>query len=202
MAEDKALRFKVASAPDEVEQIHRLNYRTFVEEIPQHAPNPERRLVDRFHEQNTYIICLRGKRLIGMIALRAERPFSLDAKVPELNGHLPDGRSVCEVRLMAVEHGERRGRVFWGILRLAWEYSRGRGWNLFVASCAVRQMKLYRHLGFVPFGPLVGRPEALFQPMYITLEAFEERAHAIEARARVGVGLAKPRRSGPLPVTG
>ena len=34
------LVFKVASADWEFEQIHRLNYRTFVEEIPQHASNP------------------------------------------------------------------------------------------------------------------------------------------------------------------
>jgi len=200
MADHKGIHFKVASTPEEFEQIHALNYRTFVEEIPQHTPNPERRLVDRFHEQNTYIICLRGNRLIGMIALRAERPFSLDAKVSALDSYVPGGRFVCEVRLMAVEPGERRGRVFWGILRLAWEYSRGRGWNLFVASCSVRQMKLYRHLGFVPFGPLVGSVEAPFQPMYITLEAFEERAHALEARTRIGVRLG--RRSRPAPATG
>jgi len=200
MADQKGIHFKVASTPEEFEQIHALNYRTFVEEIPQHTPNPERRLVDRFHEQNTYIICLRGNRLIGMIALRAERPFSLDAKVSALDSYVPGGRFVCEVRLMAVEPGERRGRVFWGILRLAWEYSRGRGWNLFVASCSVRQMKLYRHLGFVPFGPLVGSVEAPFQPMYITLEAFEERAHALEARTRIGVRLG--RRSRPAPATG
>lgn len=202
MANRDELVFKVAATQAEFDQIHRLNYRTFVEEIPQHEPNPDRTLVDRFHQQNAYMICLRGEKLIGMIALRANRPFSLDAKVPVLDGHLPPGRSVCEVRLMAVEPGERRGRVFWGILLLAWEYSRGRGWNLFVASCSVRQMKLYRHLGFVPFGPLVGTAEAPFQPMYLTLEAFEERAHAIEARARIGVQPAKTRRGRPLPATG
>jgi len=35
---------------------------------------------------------------------------------------------------------------------------------------------LYRHLGFVPFGPLVGEPGAQFQPMYLSLEAFQRRA--------------------------
>ena len=63
------LVFKVASEDWEFEQIHRLNYRTFVEEIPQHASNPEGRLVDRFHAENTYIICLQGRRLVGMLAL-------------------------------------------------------------------------------------------------------------------------------------
>src|SRR5207249_9548347 len=111
------LRFKVANTPEEFEQIHALNYRTFVEEIPQHTSNRERRLVDRFHEQNTYLICLRADRLVGMMAVRGDRPFSLDAKLPALDTYLPAGRSLCEIRLLAVVPRERRGRVFWGLAR-------------------------------------------------------------------------------------
>jgi N-acyl-L-homoserine lactone synthetase len=196
------LQFKVASTPDEFEQIHRLNYKTFVEEIPQHGSNADRRLVDRFHEQNAYMICLRGDRLVGMIALRGDRPFSLDSKVPDLDSYLMPGRSLCEVRLMAVEPDERRGRVFWGILELAWEYSRGRGWDLIVASCFVRQMRLYRHLGFVPFGPVVGSGGVLFQPMYLTMEAFERETHILKSRERAVAGTGKARRRRALPATG
>jgi hypothetical protein len=201
MAERGGLHFKVAGTPEEIEQIHGLNYRTFVEEIPQHQPNRERRLVDRFHEQNTYLVALRGKRLVGMMAVRGERPFSLDAKLPALDTYLPPKRSVCEVRLLAVVPGERRGRVFWGLARLMWEYCRGRGWDLAVSSCTVRQMKLYRHLGFEPFGPLVGSEAAPFQPMYLTTEAFEEQTRALEQRSRFGVRVGKPRRTRAAPAT-
>ena len=45
-----------------------------------------------------------------------------------------------------------------------------------IISGTTRQQKLYRHLGFVPFGPLVGKGEAMFQPMYLTLEGFEKKA--------------------------
>jgi len=38
------LRFRIADSAEEFEAIHRLNYRTFVEEIPQHPANPERRI--------------------------------------------------------------------------------------------------------------------------------------------------------------
>src|SRR6185436_19248723 len=48
------LTFKVASEPWEFDQIHRLNYKTFVEEIPQHQANPDGVLVDRFHATNIY----------------------------------------------------------------------------------------------------------------------------------------------------
>jgi hypothetical protein len=41
-------------------------------------------------------------------------------------------------------------------------------------SGTTRQAKLYRHLGFTPFGPLVGKGDILFQPMYMTLAAFRK----------------------------
>ena len=75
---------KVATEAWEFEQIHRLNYQTFVEEIPQHPPNPEKKLVDKFHQENTYLICLYRLQVVGMVAVRDRRPFSLDAKLDSL----------------------------------------------------------------------------------------------------------------------
>lgn len=171
----RLLTFKVATEPWELEQVYRLNYRTFVEEIPQHQPNAVRALVDRFDRENTYLICLSGGELIGMAAVRDQRPFSLDQKLDNLDAFLPPGRRLCEVRLLSVDPNHRRGRVFPGLFRLLVGYCRTRGYNLAVISGTVRQLKLYRHMGFVPFGPLVGTAEALYQPMYLTVEAFEER---------------------------
>jgi hypothetical protein len=50
------------------------------------------------------------------------------------------------------------------------------GYELALISGTTRQQRLYRHLGFIPFGPLVGEPGAQFQPMYLSLEAFQRRA--------------------------
>ena len=174
MNAERNLRFKVASEESEFEQIFRLNYRTFVEEIPQHPPNPEKRLVDRFHHQNTYLIALDGEELVGMMAVRDKRPFSLDEKLGNIDSYLPPGRSVCEVRLLSVMPSHRNGAVFQGLLKQLFDYGLSRHYNLAVISGTVRQQKLYKHLGFVPFGPLVGSKEAEFQPMYLTLEEFYE----------------------------
>ena len=46
MNAERSLRFKIASEESEFDLIFRLNYKTFVEEIPQHPPNPEKRLVE------------------------------------------------------------------------------------------------------------------------------------------------------------
>ena len=179
MSTQTSLVFKVASEDWEFEQIHRLNYKTFVEEIPQHQPSSAQRLVDKFHAENTYLICLAERKLAGMLAVRGNRPFSLDQKLPNLDSHLPANHNICEVRLLAIEknfRGARGGQVLQGILALLWQHGIEKGYDLAIISGTTRQFKLYQHLGFVPFGPQVGTGDAQFQPMYVTLETFEMTA--------------------------
>lgn len=176
---DTSLKFKIASEDWEFEAIHRLNYKTFVEEIPQHEHNPEQRLVDKFHAENTYAICLQGDRLVGMVTGRGARPFSLDKKVPDLDAHLPAGHKVLEVRLLSVEKDFRNGFVFSKLVGLLAQHFKDMGFDLAIISGTTRQARLYKHLGFVPFGPLVGSGEAQFQPMYLTLEKFLQMAKAL-----------------------
>ena len=168
--------FKTATEDWEFEAIHRLNYKTFVEEIPQHQASPAQRLVDKFHTENTYLICLSGRKLAGMLAVRGNRPFSLDQKLEQLDSFLPSGRKICEIRLLAVEKKFRGAQVLQGILALLWQHGIENGYDLAIISGTTRQVKLYQHLGFVPFGPMVGTGDAQFQPMYVTLETFEAAA--------------------------
>jgi aspartate aminotransferase-like enzyme len=170
--ETAALLYKLASEPWEFEQIHRLNYATFVEEIPQHGPNDDRALVDRFHDQNTYIVCLSGRELMGMVCVREQRPFSLEQKVADLWSYLPPAENVCELRLLATKAEHRKGRIFAGLTKALSAYCLERGHDLAIISATTRQLKLYRHMGFVPFGPLIGTAEAPYQPMYLTQDVF------------------------------
>lgn len=171
--------FKIATTAGEFDQVHRLNYRTFVEEIPQHAPNPEGRHVDKFHADNTYIIGVRDGRVIAQLAIRRRRPFSLDAKLPNLDQWLPPGRNVVELRLLAVDPAHRNGPVPAQLLQFVAQHCRERGDEVAIISGAVRRLRLYRALGFEPFGPLVGTEEAPYQPMLLTLENF---ISAVKAR--------------------
>ncbi len=166
--------FKVANEPWEFEQVHRLNYETFVEEIPQHQRNPEGILVDKFHLENTYIICRNGIQVLGMLAVRGARPFSLDQKLPDLDRYLPTGKSVCEIRLLSVRKDYRRSRIVHGLLEATARYCIEHGFDLAVISGILQQQKLYEHMGFVPFGPVVGSDNAKFQPMYLTTQAHAE----------------------------
>jgi hypothetical protein len=169
-------RFVVATEPDQFEEIHRLNYRTFAEEIPQHRRNPERRLVDRFHAENTYVVCELDGRIVGMICVRDRRPFSVDEKIGPFEEHLPrdvprPGRP-CEVRLLAIEPAHRRGLVILGLFRRILEIGLERGYDFVLMSGRVANLRMYRALGFRPFGPLTGTPEAPYQPMFATSRMF------------------------------
>lgn len=176
MESSTPLVFKIATEDWEFDLIHQLNYKTFVEEIPQHQPSPLKRMVDRFHAENTYIICLSGRQLVGMLALRGKRPFSLDQKLPNLDSYLPPGRSLCEIRLLSVDRKFRTGQVFQGLMALVWQFFVDNNYDMGVISGTTRQLKLYHHLGWIPFGPLVGTEGAMFQPMYLSIESFEAGA--------------------------
>ena len=161
MSSEQPLKFRIALEEWEFEAIHRLNYKTFVEEIPQHHQNPEQRLVDKFHAENTYAICLHDEQLVGMVTGRSHRPFSLDQKVPDMDAHLPSGRRVVEVRLLSVEKDYRNGFVFSRLVGLLAQHFKDQGCDLAIISGTLLQQKLYKHLGFVPFGPVVGTAERL-----------------------------------------
>ncbi len=172
-------RIKLAESAAEREQVHRLNYATFVEEIPQHAPNPERRLVDRFDAENEYVIALGADdEVVGMLALRARRPFSLDQKLEQLDSYLPPHRSLCELRLLAVRREHRHGALFRDLISFSARRCVAAGHDLALISGTTRQRALYRHLGFEPFGPLVGSDGAQFQPMYLAVERLRSQAGA------------------------
>lgn len=162
------LRVKIASEPWELERVHALNYRTFVEEIPQHSPNPERRLVDARLAHSVCYICLDGRRLRGMVAVCGQRPFSLDAKIAGLDAFLPPHRRPCEVRLLAVEKEDRGSAVFVALMGAVLRHARENDYDLAVLSGAKSQLHLYGHMGCVPIGPPLGTAAAPYQGMYLT----------------------------------
>lgn len=167
------ISYKIADSKEEMEQIYRLNYETFVEEIPQHKVNTERRLVDRFHDENIYVIAKKEDEVIGMITVRGNRPFSLDQKLNNLDHYLPENAKPCEIRLLSIKREYRGGRVFYELCKRLVLYCVEQGYTIAIISGTTRQLKLYKHIGFRPFGPLVGTKQAAYQPMYLTKENFE-----------------------------
>jgi len=165
---------KPATELSEFLQIHELNYKTFVEEIPQHQENAEKKLVDKFHNKNKYVIAKMEDKVIGMVCYNTERPFSLDEKLPNLDGYLPEYKSIAEIRLLAVRLEERKATVAYRLLKYLCKVLIQEQTNAAVISGTTRQLRLYEKMGFVPFGPLVGTTNAFYQPMYITINELRD----------------------------
>ncbi len=164
------MTIKPATELSEFLQIHELNYKVFVEEIPQHSSNADRRLVDKFHSRNHYIIAKKDKQVIGMVCYNWLRPFSLDSKINDLDQYLPPHSKLAEIRLLSVYTTERKTRVAYRLLQYLCKVLINEETDAAVISGTTRQLKMYSNMGFTPFGALVGTPDAQYQPMYITLK--------------------------------
>ena len=132
-------------------------------------------MIDRFHRENTYVVGEVDARLVAMVCGRCARPFSLDQKVDALDSFLPAHQRLVEIRLLAIRRAWRKTSVFTGLLRFLSSHYIAQGCDLAVISGTVRELDLYRHLGFEPFAGLTGTADARYQPMYLTLEAFARR---------------------------
>ena len=163
---------KIANTESELEEVCRLNHETFSEEIAQHDVREDGILIDKFHSENTYIICKKEGIIVAMIAVRAKRPFSLDFKLENLDSYLPVVyKSPAEIRLLSVKPAYRRSRVVYYLFDGLFAECMKQKYDILVMSGILNQQKLYANVGFVPFGPLVG-DDVKFQPMYTTMDIF------------------------------
>lgn len=171
---------KIAATEKEFDAIAEFNYETFVEEIPQHEPNLEKRLVDKFHHENVYLIVYKNTEIVGMAAFRDTRPFSIDQKIGNVENYLDAEvcEYLCEIRLLAVKKAHRNGRVFTKLATAIYRYYYDLGYTACVISGTVREEKLYTQMGFKQFAPAVGTEDARYLPMVLTRkdsEVFRER---------------------------
>lgn len=180
--------FKVAESEDEIEQVHRLNYATFVREIPQHADNGAGRLVDKYHDKNLYVVAKRGGRVVGMITAHGQKPFSVEEKLSDPAVLKALGDKLLEVRLLAVEPAERSTMVFAGLSWFLHRHAQKSGYTHLVISGIRDRQRLYERIGFSPMGPAVRSGDAWFVPMMKHVggehESIAELIQRFEARVR------------------
>jgi aspartate aminotransferase-like enzyme len=123
--------------------------------------------VDKFHAENLYLICLEEGELMGMVALRDRRPFSLDSKLPDLDRYFPADARALEIRLLAVRPRKRHSLVFGMLMKKLFARCMEMDYDVGLISGRIENIPLYEKVGFRPFGPQVGGPEARYQPMRI-----------------------------------
>src|SRR5262249_51014074 len=169
MYRDGGYVFKRADTSEEIEQVHRLNYRTFVAEIPQHHDSGDGRLVDKFHAKNTYFIALRHGQVVGMISVHDQPPFSVADRLPDPSILDRSGVRPIEVRLLAISPEQRKTTVLMGLVCQFYDYACARGYTHAYISALAERLSLYRQFGFEPLGPAVRCGAADFVPMGISI---------------------------------
>lgn len=164
------LIFKLADSPEEFEQIHRLNYRTFAEEVGQYHADGSGVLVDRFHGKNRYFIALENGSVVGMVAANDQPPFSVESRLTDPATLRSLRGPLLEVRLLALEPSRRRRMILAGIVWELYKYARGRGHSHLVISGVTSRANMYLRLGFRALGPAVSSGAASFIPMTLNLD--------------------------------
>jgi aspartate aminotransferase-like enzyme len=184
---------KRAETPSEFDQVHRLNYQTFVREIPQHADQGGGRLVDKFHHKNIYFIVLRHDRVIGMVSAHGEPPFSVADRLDDPAVlHRPGARPL-EARLLAIEPGERHSSlIFIGLLWSVYEHARVHGFTHMYISGVEERVDLYERIGFVALGPAVQSGKARFVPMVLKIGHLPFQMERVKQRWESQLSVAPP----------
>ena len=162
--------FKPAETSAEHEQLHRLNYETFVREVPQHDDPGNGRLVDKFHDKNRYFVALEGERVVGMLSVHDRPPFSIAEKLTDPTLLERIGPRPLEVRLLAVEPRHRNGVVFSGLCVAVLRHAQRHGYSHMLISGLADRLRLYERMGFRPLGPAVTQGGASFVPMVVPVD--------------------------------
>ncbi len=190
--------FKRADTDQEFEQIHCLNFRTFVDEIPQHENPGNGRLVDKFHDKSVYFIVVRDGRVVGMVSSHDQPPFSVAERLTDPGILLRPGTRPMEVRLLAIEPDIRNSTVFFGLLWSVYENARANGYTHVFISGLKERVPLYRRLGFEPLGPAVASGEALFVPMVLTMGQLPDKLLRVKQLWETHMDRVLPLRSSPV----
>ena len=168
--------FKQARTDDEFEQLHRLNYRTFVREIPQHQDTGTGCLIDKFHGKNTYYVSVRDRCVVGMITVHDCQPFSVAEKMEDPAVLEGLGNRLIEARLLAIEPGQRHSLVFGGLNWMMLQHAMNGGYSHILISGYLDRQSLYERAGFRPLGPSVRSGDAAFIPMVMSLNDLPDGA--------------------------
>ncbi len=184
--------FKPATTPGEHEQLHRLNYLTFVRELPQHADPGQAALVDKFHDKNLYFVALDGSQVVGMLSVHDRPPFSITDKLADPSVLAALGPRPLEVRLLAVRPEHRHGPVFGGLGYLMLRHAQRHGYSHLLISGVADRIRMYERIGFRALGPPVRDGAVTYVPMVAHVagmpEHIELSAGRIERRLEPGRG--------------
>jgi predicted N-acetyltransferase YhbS len=164
------LQVKIADSEAEYEQIAELNHQTYVDELRQDsAPRSQRRLVDKYHDTNVYLVAKRGDEVIGMIFITLpQHPFSIEESLTDTSALAGIRHQTVELRRLAVKKQYRRGRIMLRLFEFGFRYYDARGMHYAIISALDQQRRLYKKLGAWDIGAPFTKGECTYYPMMMS----------------------------------
>jgi aspartate aminotransferase-like enzyme len=190
--------FKRAETEKEFEEIHALNYRTFVHEIAQHPDPGSGLLIDKFHDKNAYFIVVYRGRVVGMVSGHDQPPFSIADRLSDPSLLTAPGNRPLEVRLLAIEPAKRSSTVFLGLIWSLYHYAQSEGYTHLYISGLKERTRLYRRLGFEVLGAAVPCGHASFVPMVLRVGQLPKRMQRVKRLWEMHVDRVQPAEREPV----
>lgn len=164
------LQIKIADSEDEYRQIAELNHQTYVDELKQEsAPRSQRRLVDKYHDTNVYLVAKRGDEVIGMVFITLpQQPFSIEGSLTDTSALSGIRHQTVELRRLAVKKEHRHGRVMLRLFEFGFRYCEARGLHYAIISALEQQRRLYKKLGAWDIGAPFTKGECTYYPMMMS----------------------------------
>ncbi|MFF7892260.1 aminotransferase class I/II-fold pyridoxal phosphate-dependent enzyme [Streptomyces sp. NPDC007907] len=152
----RALTLRSAT-PGDMPWIHELRHRVYAEELGQHAPNAQGRLVDGLDGDNVYLVAARGAERVGFVSVTPPwvGRYGLDKYLTRAELPLLDEADVFEVRLLTVEPHARSGAAGGLLMYAALRWIASRGGRRVVAMGRADLIGMYRAAGLRPVGRTV-----------------------------------------------
>ncbi|MFF4981323.1 aminotransferase class I/II-fold pyridoxal phosphate-dependent enzyme [Streptomyces sp. NPDC001046] len=142
---------------DDMPWIHELRHRVYAQELGQHAPNAEGRLVDGLDGENVYLVAARDADRVGFVSVTPPwvGRYGLDKYLTRSELPLLDEADVFEVRLLTVEPDARSGAAGAALIYAALRWIASRGGRRVVAMGRSDLIGMYRAAGLRPVGRTV-----------------------------------------------
>ncbi|MEW2615574.1 aminotransferase class I/II-fold pyridoxal phosphate-dependent enzyme [Streptomyces sp. NPDC047880] len=188
----RALTLRSAS-PDDMPWIHELRHRVYAEELGQHSPRADGRLVDGLDGDNVYLVAARGAERVGFVSVTPPwvGRYGLDKYLTRAELPLLDEADVFEVRLLTVEPGARNGAAGALLMYAALRWIASRGGRRVVAMGRTDLIGMYRAAGLRPVGRTVRSGAVAFDVLTGDVAELSRRAAGRHAGtvARLAAGV-------------
>ena len=188
----RALTLRSAS-PDDMPWIHELRHRVYAEELGQHSPRADGRLVDGLDGDNVYLVAARGAERVGFVSVTPPwvGRYGLDKYLTRAELPLLDEADVFEVRLLTVEPGARNGAAGALLRYAALRWIASRGGRRVVAMGRTDLIGMYRAAGLRPVGRTVRSGAVAFDVLTGDVAELSRRAAGRHAGtvARLAAGV-------------